>query len=206
MFLVAPGLTDAGIVTRTPTEYVDLMPTLAELAFEYTVPACPDGNTSTVQLCTHGVSLVPLITDPFTPVRKAAYSQYPRGWKDHATSLEVQISSSSGGGGSSSSSSVTELGGLAAGGVPSPSACLHTKCTMGYSLLTNVGGVEYRYTEWAGFNSAHFGKPDWTHNVGRELYNHSSDPLENFNIATADGTTPLEQGLSALLKQHPTTL
>ena len=192
MFLVVPGLTDAGIVTHTPTEYVDLMPTLAELAFNFTVPPCPDGNTSAVQLCTHGVSMVPLIADPHTPVRKAAYSQYPRPWKNEAPGSGDRDAAAA------ASTSIV--------GTPSPSECLTKKCTMGYSMLTNVDGVEYRYTEWAAFNNKRFGKPDWAHLAGRELYNHSSDPLENVNIASADGSSPLEQSLSALLKEHPTTV
>ena len=34
-----------------------------------------------MQLCTHGVSLMPLIQDPTTPIKPAAYSQYPRGYQ-----------------------------------------------------------------------------------------------------------------------------
>ena len=31
---------------------------------------------------------------------------------------------------------------------PSASACLSSKCTMGYSIITVLAGTEYRYTEW----------------------------------------------------------
>jgi len=203
MFIVVPGLTDGGIITHTPTEYVDLMPTLAELAMDYIVPSCPEGNTSTVQLCTHGVSLVPLITDPLTPIRKAAYSQYPRGWNFQPKAQTTKFSSPVATGVELEMDSKVVYDNLQK--VSPPSECLTKKCTMGYSLLTVVNGIEYRYTEWAAFNTVRFGKPDWTQLAGRELYNHSSDPLENVNIATKAGSTPLEQSLSALLKEHPTT-
>ena len=39
------GLTDDGIFSMEYTEHIDLMPTLAELAMNATVPACPDDET-----------------------------------------------------------------------------------------------------------------------------------------------------------------
>ena len=61
MFIRVPGMTDAGIVSSTPTEYLDLMPTLAEAAIGIQIPACPSDASKArdVQLCTHGVSLLP---------------------------------------------------------------------------------------------------------------------------------------------------
>ena len=80
MFIHVPGLTDHGIVSSTPTEYLDLMPTLAEAAMGLKVPACPASAAASrkISLCTHGTSLLSLINDPTTAVKKAAYSQYPR--------------------------------------------------------------------------------------------------------------------------------
>jgi hypothetical protein len=52
MIIHIPGLTDAGITTTTPTEYLDLMPTLAEAAAGIIVPACPEGNTSHISCVT----------------------------------------------------------------------------------------------------------------------------------------------------------
>lgn len=74
---------------------------------------------------------------------------------------------------------------------------------MGYSLLTFVNGKEYRYTEWVDFNTVTFGKPNWARNVGTELYDHSVDPLENFNVASSADPSLLSE-LSALLRAHPT--
>ena len=54
---------------------------------------------------------------------------------------------------------------------------------MGYTVVTRIEGHEYRYTEWADFNTpGHALKVNWARNVGIELYNHSADPGENYNI------------------------
>uniref|UniRef100_A0A7S3C5C5 Sulfatase N-terminal domain-containing protein n=1 Tax=Haptolina ericina TaxID=156174 RepID=A0A7S3C5C5_9EUKA len=195
MFIHIPDLTDKGITTSHPTEYLDLMPTLAEAAMGVIVPPCPRGVGASrkVKLCTHGTSLLPLISDPTTEVKLAAYSQYPRGYvkpgeKDHYLDeldpfgpISSQISS---------------------GSTPSPSACLTKHCTMGYSMLTRVNGTEYRYTEWVDFNTKVSGGPDWDRNVGTELYHHGDDPLENINIA-ASAAPALLAKLSKRLHQHP---
>jgi len=77
MFIRIPGLTDSGIVTSVPTEYLDLMPTLAEAAMDFKVPSCPSDaqKARDVKLCTHGVSLLPLIDEPTKSLKAAAYSQ-----------------------------------------------------------------------------------------------------------------------------------
>ena len=53
-------------------------------------------------------------------------------------------------------------------------------------VVTRVGGIEYRYTEWPAFNTltqpSQRHKPDWQRLAGVELYNHSADPGENFNV------------------------
>ena len=87
MIVHVPGKTDAGIVSSTPTEYLDLMPTLAEAAMGYEVPACPSDAQAArqVPLCTHGTSLLPLVDAPDTPVKPAAYSQYPRSYQKPGT-------------------------------------------------------------------------------------------------------------------------
>ena len=136
-----------------------------------------------VALCTHGVNLLPLVTDPTTPVKPAAYSQYPRGYVKP---------------GEESQGMVDLLANVAVG----PSSCLTTHCTMGYSMLTFVNGTEYRYTEWVDFNTVNQNAPDWTRVVGVELYNHHQDPLENFNVASSSGPG-LVAVLSGLLHQHP---
>jgi hypothetical protein len=140
-------------------------------------------------MCTHGTSLLPLITAPTTPIRKAAYSQYPRGYQSPTAHTSALFESA-------------DLA-LKDGSSPGPSNCLHGKCTMGYSLLSSVSGKEYRYTEWVDFNTVTFGKPNWNRNVGTELYDHSVDPMENDNVAGSADKDLLSQ-LAALLRAHPT--
>ncbi len=54
---------------------------------------------------------------------------------------------------------------------------------MGYTVITKIGEVEYRYTEWVDFNTENKYQPNWNRNVGVELYDHNNDIGENFNIA-----------------------
>ena len=55
----------------------DIFPTLADLVFATAMPRCATGylsaNAKAEKLCTEGNSLVPLISDPLTPVKVAAY-------------------------------------------------------------------------------------------------------------------------------------
>ena len=66
-----------------------------------------------------------------------------------------------------------------------------------------------RYTEWADFNKPGFSKKvNWNRNVGVELYNHTADPGENFNINSTRQDDPivvaLSARLSAMLRAGPT--
>lgn len=66
---------------------------------------------------------------------------------------------------------------------PAPTAPAGTTY-MGYTMITKVEGIEYRYTEWPLWrgNPATKGVADWTNIAGVELYNHTADPEENENI------------------------
>jgi iduronate 2-sulfatase len=77
MMLHIPGRTDHGIVTERLTEFVDLFPTLAEASGLPSVPLCPE-DPFHVELCTEGVSVVPLIDQPERGWKTAAFSQFPR--------------------------------------------------------------------------------------------------------------------------------
>merc|ERR1712127_47133 len=127
---------------------------------------CPSGDASfDVALCAEGSSLMPLMRDPSSPVKTASFSQYPRGYqKQSGESLEAEEETSN----------------------PTMSGCIKDTgngCTMGHTVVTTIGGHEYRYTEWADFNTEGFEKKvNWDRNVGIELYNHSADPGEDINL------------------------
>ena len=57
-------------------EFVDIFPTLADLAGIKVPPLCPD-NSSKIALCTEGVSLRPIFSDPTHEVKRASFSQFP---------------------------------------------------------------------------------------------------------------------------------
>lgn len=209
MMIRVPGLTDSGITTKWFTEHVDLLPTLSEAAMGITVPLCPKGDASfDVALCTEGTSLVPMMKDPSKPVKLASFSQYPRGYQKPSEGYY----------GEDLFEKIIVNGTLQEKFTPGTSACIKDitqpgngkGCTMGYTLVTvrATDGCEYRYTEWADFNTAGFAfKVNWLRNVGVELYNHTADPGENFNLnSTMDGdaaTMEVAAELSAMLRAGP---
>lgn len=80
---------------------------------------------------------------------------------------------------------------------------------MGYTMITRIGEHEVRYTEWVAFNRK--GYPyavDWTGQnegdvsepEGFELYNHTDDLMENFNIA-GDASVAVITALRTVLQQ-----
>ena len=73
----APGLTDKGIQSEALTEFVDLFPTLVELTGLPNVPLCPKDSRK-VQVCTEGISMVPLMKNPKEDWKPRVFSQYPR--------------------------------------------------------------------------------------------------------------------------------
>jgi len=191
MMVHVPGLTDNGAVTDQYSEHVDLFPTLSEAAMGVKMPVCPQGDDSfKVALCTEGSSLVPLMKDPKTAIKQAAFSQYPRGYQSkdanfNAAYYEEDVS-----------------------GTASTSPCIESTgkgCTMGYTLVTRASdGCEYRYTEWADFNTEGFAyRVNWERNVGSELYNHTADPGENVNLAGKAGLSDLKASLSKMLRAGP---
>lgn len=147
MMIGIPGVTDAGIQSDQLTEFVDLFPTLVEAAGLGSIPLCPDDSTHTA-LCREGNSLLPLIQDQSTVIKRAAFSQYPRG--EHF---------------------------------------------MGYTVRTDL----YRYTEWVRFDYAPIYKPTWSRVVGAELYDHVTDPEENYNGAHDAGYRRVRRVLRHLL-------
>ena len=102
--------------------------------------------------------------NPHKPVKLAAFSQYPRGYQQSPPDD-----------GSAVSAAYTAIGADLFGGTPTTSQCImegpdKRGCTMGYTVVTRVDGCEYRYTEWADFNTpGHDFKVNWDRNVGIEL-------------------------------------
>ena len=73
---------------------------------------------------------------------------------------------------------------------------------MGYTMVTRMDGHEYRFTEWADFNTEGFDKKvNWARNVGKELYNHSSDAGENFNLMVTQASDPTTTALAVQLSK-----
>ena len=64
---------------------------------------------------------------------------------------------------------------------------------MGYTMKTE----DYRYTEWVKFTNK---KPDWSTVYGVELYDHTVDPDENYNVAGDASYVNLRKGLSQQLR------
>lgn len=77
MMVSLEGITDQGIQTTALTEFVDLFPSLVELAGLPSIPLCPPVSFS-ITLCTEGSSFVPLIANPKRQWKRGAFSQFPR--------------------------------------------------------------------------------------------------------------------------------
>jgi iduronate 2-sulfatase len=190
MMVRVPGLTDKGIFTDHYTEHVDMFPTLTEAAAGIKLDTCPLGDESfDVAVCSEGSSLLPLMTNPSKQIKSASFSQYPRGYvKPNSAAGDTSV-------------------GVQEKGTTSPCIIENTPCTMGYTLVTKIGGHEYRYTEWADFNTpGHAFKVDWRRLVGIELYNHTADVGENFNLnatSNAAEVVALSAKLSTILRAGP---
>ena len=79
MMVKIPGLTDDGIRTSKLVELVDLFPTLVEAIGMEPLPTCPLNSTD-VELCTEGSSLIPLVKNTNNKEWKdGIFWQYPRG-------------------------------------------------------------------------------------------------------------------------------
>ena len=81
MMVHIPGMTNSGIVNEKLTEFVDLFPTLVEAAGLPKLPLCPE-DSSKIELCREGTSLIPLIKNQSISWKNASFSQYPR-YRNH---------------------------------------------------------------------------------------------------------------------------
>lgn len=188
MMIHIPGMTDHGISTMEYTEHADLFPTLVEAATGETLPACPMGNRSfKVLTCTEGSSLIPLVKEPKKAIKRAAFSQYPRGYVKPGRENDPNVLD------------------LFIGSTPHMSNCIipGKHCTMGYTMVTKHNETEYRYTEWVDFNTKYPVQPDWDRLVATELYDHNVDPGENNNLALDADRKSLIKKLSSILREGP---
>nr|CAD7463477.1 unnamed protein product [Timema tahoe] len=176
--LSIPGQTEGcSRSSHALVELVDIFPTLVELAElpGGVPPLCPD-NSSSVTLCTEGISLVPLIQQEIasmhqenqakvsTPQWKSGvFSQYPRPGvyptykpnSDKPRLKDIRI--------------------------------------MGYTLRTQ----RHKYTEWVHFDD---NKADWSQVIARELYDHKLDSGEDLNLADRPQFAKLMGRLSQQLR------
>lgn len=68
---------------------------------------------------------------------------------------------------------------------------------MGYTMRTD----QYRYTEWATFRYSPYYVANWRADLsGVELYDHSIDPDENFNLADEEAYKTIREDLSTKLR------
>lgn len=90
----------------------------------------------------------------------------------------------------------------------------NTACTVGYTMVglhqrngsnaPAASGVEYRYTEWVGWNTpSHPNRPDWGDNYGVELYAHANTTYELVNLATDPAFKGVVAAFSARLQAGP---
>lgn len=78
MMIHAPDVTDDGIVIEELTEFVDLFPTLVELAGFKSIETCPR-ESAKIRTCTEGMSMASLFNkSPDSKWKKWVFSQYPR--------------------------------------------------------------------------------------------------------------------------------
>lgn len=182
MLVHVPGQTDGGIPVSVHTEFVDLFPTLAELAAGVTMEKCPQSpkDSGKVGLCTEGHSLAPLISNPEQELISSAFSQYPRGFNQAVPTTFFHEDDPR--------------------STPSPSNCISgsMKCTMGYSMRTSYGGKTWRFTKWIHLIDM---VPQWNQIQGIELYNHDADAAENFNLANDAAHADIVAALSKTLQE-----
>jgi len=77
LMIHVPGMTEKGSVSDALVEFVDIYPTLAELAGLEVPTTCPEISKD-IAVCTEGKSFVPLIKNPKAEWKTASFSQYPR--------------------------------------------------------------------------------------------------------------------------------
>ena len=171
MMIHDPDITKTGLVVERLTEFVDLFPTLVELAGFPPLNVCPE-NSSKIELCTEGMSMVPLMKDPISAQWKTgAFSQYPRCKPGHQPRRN------------------------------SHQMCHQEKknkkdTIMGYTVRTE----RFRYTEWVRFSLKPSYKIHWGDVRATELYDHDNDPQEDFNLVDESSFRSDVEAMSEILR------
>ena len=192
MLLKVPGVTDQRSFQRHASdgfvELVDVMPTLADYAGISVPSTCPINPSCTDYGCSSASTMVRLCTE--------------------GQSLRTIVDRCAAG------TSNCDSGKAAAfSQYPHYTGSNPYHQANGYTITTELQGIEWRYTEWVPFDvpaSVQWNQPDynpgrwdeitsWCDGNGqvdscdgaRELYNHHTDPDENTNVAEQPGMSAI---------------
>ena len=166
------------------TEHLDLMPTLIEAAGLGVIPRCPSDGGLTVETCTQGVSLMPLLREPAGPaapslLRNASLSLWPHP-------------------GVGSPRCVNGKPNVDKRGTPCAAehGTLQFPGSMGFAMVLVTGE---RYIEWVNMSYPSW-EPQWEQLRAREFYLNSSN---DHNVAApgAGATKAQEQEMDRLSAQ-----
>ena len=164
------------VIANSYAEFVDIMPTVSELALGREAGGLPPCATPAMSRaasnCTEGASLAGVVR-----------ARAPRGQRQRAAAVPPKAKQA------------------AFGQWPMRIAGEHR---MGYNIYTMHAGSSVRYTEWVGYSKAgETHGPVWPapgEPVINELYNHTADPDENVNVANDTALAPVVAALSAQLR------
>jgi hypothetical protein len=203
MMVKVPGF--RGAETSSFTEFVDLYPTLA--GKWHWLPHLTRATRNTRLTVSRRPSSAPPAAPPL-PSADMAGCDVPVPCPDNATSVGVETCTEGVSMRPLFTNPTAPFKAAAFSQYPRPN--MNDIQSMGYSMVTKVGGHQLRYTEWVPVTlldkEAQLFKPDWSTSLGLELYNHSAsgfsfDEMENVNIAAAAGAGTLA-ALSKQLRAH----
>ncbi|XP_042230412.1 iduronate 2-sulfatase-like isoform X2 [Homarus americanus] len=181
-------------------ELVDLFPTLVDLAGLPALSSCPE-ESKDVRVCTQGSSLAPILNllwDDDVSIASEG-NDLKRLLKKQKTSRTNRITSHI------PYDIQVKKAVFSQYPRPGPEPTLHPDSDqppmrdttiMGYSMRTN----RYRYTAWLNFNNITF-KPDWSHVVAEELYDHFVDDQEDHNICRKKAYRFIKQQLQKKIRK-----
>lgn len=162
-------------------ELVDLFPTLVDLAGLPVLSDCPEVSKD-VEICTEGTSLAPILDSLWNgQMFNVSINSEIKSGQEQQKTLEANKYTSH-----LQSNILVKEAAFSQYPRPGPEPTVHPDSDqppmqdttiMGYSVRTS----RFRYTAWLKFNNITF-KPDWSHIVAEELYDHKIDDEENHNV------------------------